>query len=57
MKPQRVVMGLGTFVVAFVSISVLKANGFDDAPVMVLAAGLIAAVALGYVQYRAARKR
>ena len=57
MSLKRVAMGLGAFVLAFVSLIALKANGFDNAPVMVLAAGFIAAVALGYMQYRAVHKR
>ena len=53
----RLSMGLGGFLVAYVSIKVLISNGFDNALMMVFASGVIASVALMAFQIRANHKR
>ena len=42
-------MGLGGFIVAFVSVGVLKANGYQNATFAVLAAALVAGIAVAVV--------
>ncbi len=42
MSRPRLAMGLGGFIVAFASVGVLKANGQQNAPLVVLAAALVA---------------
>jgi hypothetical protein len=42
MTRQKLAMGLGGFIVAFVSVGVLRENGYQNAPVIVLGAGLLA---------------
>ena len=54
---QRLAMGIGGFLAAYVSITVLISNGFDNAFMLVFASGLVASVALMAFQMRANHKR
>jgi hypothetical protein len=47
-------MGLGGFIMAFTSVGVLKENGYQNAPLVVLGAGL---VALGIVAKIVTKRR
>ena len=53
----RLAMGFGGFLVAYVSITVLITNGFDNALIMVFASGVVASVTLMAFQIRANHKR
>ncbi|MFK5599936.1 hypothetical protein ACFZ8E_23510 [Methylobacterium sp. HMF5984] len=57
MNVERLAMGIGGFLVAYVSITVLISNGFDNALMMVFVSGLVASVALLALQIRANLKR
>ncbi|WP_187276207.1 hypothetical protein [Methylobacterium sp. WL116] len=57
MNVARFAMGIGGFLVAYVSITVLISNGFDNALMMVFVSGLVASVALLALQIRANLKR
>ena len=50
-------MGFGGFLVAYVSITVLVWNGFDNALMMVFAFGVVASVALMAIQIKINHKR
>jgi hypothetical protein len=54
---ERLAMGVGGFIVAFGSISVLLANGFDNALIMVLVSALVASAALVAIQIKINLKR
>lgn len=56
MNVERLAMGVGGFLVAYVSITVLISNGFDNALMMVFGSGLVASVALMAFQIRANHK-
>ena len=57
MNVERLAMGVGGFLVAYVSITVLISNGFDNALMMVFGSGVVASVALMAFQIRASQKR
>jgi predicted membrane-bound spermidine synthase len=54
---ERLAMGVGGFLVAYVSITVLISNGFDNALMMVFVSGVVASVAFMAFQIRANHKR
>ena len=57
MNVERLAMGVGGFLVAYVTITVLISNGFDNALMIVFASGVVASVALMAFQIRANQKR
>ena len=57
MNVERLAMGVGGFLVAYVSITVLISNGFDNALMMVFGSGVVASVTLMALQIRANHKR
>ncbi|WP_187277292.1 hypothetical protein [Methylobacterium sp. WL103] len=57
MSVERLAMGVGGSLVAYVSITVLISNGFDNALMMVFASGFVASVTLMAFQIRANHKR
>lgn len=57
MNLERLALGVGGFLVAYVSITVLVWIGFDNALMMVFASGVVASVALMAFQIRANHKR
>ena len=57
MDRSQVLVCIGIFTSANVATKLLSKAGYEDAPLMVLAAGLIAAAALAYLRVRADHKR
>lgn len=53
---SQILTFVGIFVSASVTTKLLSRAGYEDAPLMVLSAGLIAGAALAYLSSRAGRK-